>query len=236
MGYLIVQTLASLAVAFAIGFASAWLIQHLRAKRKVEQLQRWITEAEQVCERWEVALDRARAVLMEIDRAFGHTRGHVDESAPDSAAPRTELRGKIVHLERVAEEKRPDAGESADWRGRYERLGAAHFDAEQRVASLKTRLAYLRQQYSPPQPLRAAADLPESPSGAQEPADDLKRVSGIGPAFERTLNEMGIYRFEQLAQLSEQDLERIAAKLETFPYRIIRDRWVEQARELTRQP
>lgn len=235
MGYLIAQTLASLAVAFAIGFASAWFIQYLLAKKKIQQLRSWITEAEQVCERWEVALEKARTVLVEFDRGFRYTRGEGRESALDNATKRSGLRGKIVHLERVAEQKQPGATERADWRARYEGLGASYSDAEQRVAALKSRLARLRQRYSPAPPVRAAADVPEVPvpTGAQTPVDDLKRVSGIGPTFERTLNEMGIYRFEQLAQLNEQDLERIAAKLETFPYRIVRDRWVEQARELT---
>ncbi len=232
MGYLIVQMLASLAAAFSIGFASAWLIQRILAKKKVQQLRHWITEAEQVCERWEEALDKARTVLVEFDRGFRKSRGRAGESAPDSATVGSELRGKIVHLERVAEATRPGARETDDWGGRYAGLGASYSDAEKRVVALKTRLARLRQQYAPALPMRAGADSSANRTGTQASSDDLKRVSGIGPTFEQTLNEMGIYRFEQLAQLTEQDLERVAARLETFPDRIIRDRWVEQAREL----
>ena len=231
MGYLIVEMLASLAVAFAIGFASAWLVQRSLAERKIQQLRDWIVEAEQVCERWEAALEMARTVLVKFDREFRYGGGQAAESARESVTAGGELQGKIVHLERVDKKKRLHTGSTADWQGRYESLNATYVDAEQRVAALKSRLARLRQQYSPVPPIRVA-DTPEVPNVTRERVDDLKRVSGIGPVFERTLNEMGIVRFEQLAQLTEQDLERVAARLETSPYRIVRDRWIEQARDL----
>ncbi len=137
-----------------------------------------------------------------------------------------------MHLERVAEAERTDARDTADWQKRYEDLDATYAETEQRVAELKSRLARRRQQNSPAPRMRADKDRPTISAGAREPTDDLKRVSGIGPVFERALNEMGIYRFEQLARLTDRDLERVAAKLETFPYRLVRDRWVEQARDL----
>ncbi len=62
--------------------------------------------------------------------------------------------------------------------------------------------------------------------------DDLKRIRGVGPVLERTLNRLGIYRFEQIAEFDQDDIERIAAELGQFPDRINRDRWVEQARNL----
>ncbi len=231
MGYLIVEMLVSLVAAFGIGFASAWLIQRVRSERRTQQLRDWVSEAEQVCARWEAALEKARYVLVDFDRAYRNTRGRPTESAPESATPGRTLDGKVVRLERLAEEQRLDSESISDWRQRYEYLGRRYTDAEDRVAELKARLARLRQDFSPARPIRAEDRL-KLGTGMQEPADDLKRVSGIGPVFEQTLNEMGIRRFEQLAQLTEQDLERIAARLETVPYRIVRDRWVEQAREL----
>lgn len=64
--------------------------------------------------------------------------------------------------------------------------------------------------------------------------DDLKRIKGVGPALERKLNELGIFRFDQLAALDDDGIERIARSLEEFPNRIHRDRWVDQARDLSR--
>jgi len=62
--------------------------------------------------------------------------------------------------------------------------------------------------------------------------DDLKQIKGIGPAIEKTLNEMGIFRFEQIADLSEYEIDRVAQRLKGFHSRIYRENWIGQAREL----
>lgn len=38
-------------------------------------------------------------------------------------------------------------------------------------------------------------------------ADDLKKIKGIGPVIEKRLNQAGIYKFEQLANLTLDELE-----------------------------
>lgn len=62
--------------------------------------------------------------------------------------------------------------------------------------------------------------------------DDLKRIKGVGPAIERTLNEMGVYRFQQIANMSEYDIDRVAQRLKGFHSRIYREDWIGQARVL----
>lgn len=62
--------------------------------------------------------------------------------------------------------------------------------------------------------------------------DDLKQIKGIGPAIEKTLNEMGIFRFQQIAEMSEYDIDRVAQRLKGFHSRIYREDWIGQAREL----
>ena len=62
--------------------------------------------------------------------------------------------------------------------------------------------------------------------------DDLKMIKGVGPAIEKTLNEMGIFRFQQIANMSEYDIDRIAQRLKGFHSRIYREDWIGQAREL----
>lgn len=66
--------------------------------------------------------------------------------------------------------------------------------------------------------------------------DDLKRIKGIGPAIEKTLNELGIFRLRQIAELSEYDIDRVANRLRGFRSRIYREDWIGQARELTLPP
>lgn len=62
--------------------------------------------------------------------------------------------------------------------------------------------------------------------------DDLKRIKGVGPAIEKTLNEMGIFRFTQIAEMSEYDIDRVARRLKGFRSRIYREDWIGQARSL----
>lgn len=62
--------------------------------------------------------------------------------------------------------------------------------------------------------------------------DDLKQIKGVGPAIEKTLNEMGIFRLQQIADMTEYDIDRVADRLKGFHSRIYRENWIGQAREL----
>ena len=73
-------------------------------------------------------------------------------------------------------------------------------------------------------------DLPDDTGSL--PRDDLKLIKGVGPAIEKTLNEMGIFRFHQIAEMSEYDIDRIAHRLKGFRSRIYREDWIGQARDL----
>ena len=60
-------------------------------------------------------------------------------------------------------------------------------------------------------------------------------IKGIGPAIQKTLNEMGICRFGQIADMSEYDIDRVAQRLKGFRSRIYREDWIGQARDLQSQ-
>jgi len=70
---------------------------------------------------------------------------------------------------------------------------------------------------------------------ADDKRDDLKRIKGIGPSIERTLNGLGVCRFQQLAEMSEYDIDRVAQQLKGFRSRIYREDWIGQARDLQYQ-
>ncbi|MDH5239709.1 MAG: hypothetical protein OEW73_02870 [Gammaproteobacteria bacterium] len=65
--------------------------------------------------------------------------------------------------------------------------------------------------------------------------DQLQAIKGVGPAIEKTLNEMGIFSYQQIADMSEYDIDRIARRLKGFRSRIYREDWIGQARELRDQ-
>jgi predicted flap endonuclease-1-like 5' DNA nuclease len=59
--------------------------------------------------------------------------------------------------------------------------------------------------------------------------DDLKVISGIGPALEKKLHACGVAGFRDLATLSDADIERIEAVIK-FAGRIRREDWIGQAK------
>ncbi|WP_414462131.1 hypothetical protein [Hyphomicrobium sp. DY-1] len=73
------------------------------------------------------------------------------------------------------------------------------------------------------------APLPEAT--AEGPSDDLKRIRGIGVLIEKRLNAMGVRRYDQIANWTSGDIDRVSRMLE-FKGRIERESWVEQARIL----
>ncbi len=70
--------------------------------------------------------------------------------------------------------------------------------------------------------------------GAASPShkDNLQAIVGIGPFIEEKLNAIGIFHLEQLAKLSDEDIEEINSIIELAPGHINSDDWVGQARRM----
>jgi len=84
-------------------------------------------------------------------------------------------------------------------------------------------------------PAASTGDLPEgalfaAPAGA---ADDLKKISGVGPVLEKKLNALGITTFAQVAAFTPEDIAKVDDAL-SFKGRIDRDNWLEQAATLAK--
>ena len=69
-----------------------------------------------------------------------------------------------------------------------------------------------------------AADL------ADDLADDLEGIVGVGPVLNAKLKALGVTTFAQIAAWTAADAQRIGSELD-FPGRIERENWIEQARE-----
>ncbi len=65
--------------------------------------------------------------------------------------------------------------------------------------------------------------------------DDLKRIKGIGPKFERDLNSKGIYYFRQIAAWAANDVKMVEDLIDSIPGRIGRDEWIKQAKALAKE-
>ena len=80
----------------------------------------------------------------------------------------------------------------------------------------------------------AALKKAEAPKKAAAPKksekDDLTRISGVGPVIVGKLEALGITTFQQVADFTAADIERIDGEL-NFKGRIEPDEWVKQAKE-----
>jgi len=72
-----------------------------------------------------------------------------------------------------------------------------------------------------------------------EESDDLKTIKGIGVVMERTLNDLGITTFKQLAGFQQAEVKMVSDVLSEskagFGDRIERDEWVDQAKDLVKK-
>ncbi len=61
--------------------------------------------------------------------------------------------------------------------------------------------------------------------------DDLEVIGGVGPVLAEKLNSIGVYRFEQIANWTERNVQEFDELL-SFKGRIEREEWIEQAKAL----
>lgn len=75
--------------------------------------------------------------------------------------------------------------------------------------------------------------VPVAPQPAANPADaPVSLLKGLGPKLVARLGELGITTVGQIAALDDDAATRLDAQLGPFSGRMIRDRWIEQARFL----
>jgi len=67
-----------------------------------------------------------------------------------------------------------------------------------------------------------------------ESADDLKKVKGIGPKMEVTLNQIGIFTFAQVSKMTAKEYDLLDTITDSFPGRAQRDDWAGQADKLNK--
>ena len=63
-------------------------------------------------------------------------------------------------------------------------------------------------------------------------ADNLKKISGVGPKMEEVLNSIGIYSFLQVSKMTKKEYDLLDSITGSFPGRAERDDWSGQAKKL----
>ncbi len=70
-------------------------------------------------------------------------------------------------------------------------------------------------------------------AAATDGADDLSRISGVGPVLVKKLHDLGVTSFAQIAAWTPEDVAAMDDKL-NFKGRIDRDEWIKQAAEFSK--
>nr|WKN40409.1 helix-hairpin-helix domain-containing protein [Tunicatimonas sp. TK19036] len=60
----------------------------------------------------------------------------------------------------------------------------------------------------------------------------MKKINGVGPKFEEALNEHGIHTYQQLVDLSSEEIEKLGEDVDGITAEMVQDDWIPQAKEL----
>ncbi|MEM8743553.1 MAG: proton-conducting membrane transporter, partial [Pseudomonadota bacterium] len=82
-----------------------------------------------------------------------------------------------------------------------------------------------------PKPAAQRAPAKKKTAAKAKKKDDLKKISGVGPALEKKLQGMGVTTYQQIADWKAADIKEVDEKL-NFKGRIQREGWVKQAKTL----
>ena len=219
-----------LIVAAALGFAIGWLVRGAKLQG----------ESDRLAGDWQARLGRVEGERdrLQAELAAARDDGAALERAPGAAEQRAtagdpELEARATRLERELEQAR---AANARQRAEIERL-------EARTAELQDSAAKAPAAPTPAAPVIAApaaveqvsidaqAAPPPSLARPEGEPDDLKRISGIGPGIEKTLHELGIFHFRQIAAFTPENVVWVNRRLR-FKGRIEREDWIGQARRL----
>lgn len=116
----------------------------------------------------------------------------------------------------------------ADKSGVKAAIGAGSVPQAAAVAAKPAKKAAAKKDAAPKADAKTAAP---KKAAVSVDADDLKKLSGVGPALEKKLNEAGVTSFAQIAAWGEAEIAEFDEKL-SFKGRIEREGWVEQAKAI----
>jgi chromosome segregation ATPase len=163
---------------------------------------------------------------------FGSLEAHLaqqQEIAREKDRQIRALKQQIQHLETVRNEM---AGQATVVREKEEEINRLR----KRLVEVRAALRIRADGGVAPRPPRQvghqlALQIGQAKAAKDSPQDDLKKIRGIGPTFERILKKMGIFTFRSIATWDATDMKRIADRLATSPDRIKRDKWIAEAKK-----
>jgi len=222
------QIVLCIVLAAIIGFVAGWLIRGVRRARTTSDIVRaWearLAERDRKIEALRLAYASSRASTQPDD---GSVR---DPAPPESGAGDRELVKGAPAIQADATET-DLSGAKVDlqqMQAALQQLVGSHARLEELVSGLSDQV---RADKVEPHPNAQTGTRLAYAGDDQSPRDDLKRILGIGPSLERTLNDLGVCTYRQIASWTEDEIKAISARLGSFGTRIKRDNWVQSAKE-----
>ncbi len=209
-----------------------------RTVRQRDELQSAVRSSEARNESAQAALQEKDARIARLKRALANWQERLpplieryrerDGEARELADALASARARIDELERE-----DDAGATRIEPVDREQLGDELDASNDPTSASYTGLDRVLAGEDAASSVEGKADNPEARNGQTGGLrDNLRLIKGIGPTIEKTLNELGIFRFNQIAEMSEYDIYRVARRLKGFSTRIYREDWIGQARNL----
>lgn len=216
MLYLISEILVSLAIAALLGVAIGWWLRASRASVGGGAVQRDRAAELRAASAKSSELEAQLAAEREAHRVAVSNLEELQSVHADCDFAFSTLRDQIVALRRRVAEA--ESGAASKPRG----AGAANENGATATLSPGGRPSTRPRAARPTWLLESPSRLP----------DDLKRINGVGLRLEKRLNDLGVYYFQQVAEMTGSDAAWIDDQLGDFRGKLYRDDWITQARAL----
>lgn len=185
-----------------IAFVIGLIVGWLIWGRLKKQLESQAADAERKAREAQAKADSCEKEKAELEQKLKSTSGGTGSSKPKEEASKDKGRATATSTTSTSATSTSAAATSAN---------TANKDTDEPASSDGTKPKVL-----------------SAPEGAK---DDLKKISGVGPKLETTLNDLGIFHFRQIAAWTEKEAEWVDGYL-SFKGRISREKWIEQAKTL----
>ncbi len=224
----ILEIMIMILVAFLVGFTGSWLISEKTFIVLRGQLRRAEHDNALLNDQLEM-----------VERESENVRKHLAQWQQEVSALAERNKATEPLLIKAQNQVLALEDELRIYQRRYDNLKAESDSVRDTADKLRIELAQARattHKISDPKPIEqtqpTAAPRSRFTPTTWQTKNDLTKISGIGPVIQRRLNEIGIYSFQQISELTPEMIDRIARAIKFFPDRIGRDNWIGQAAAL----
>jgi predicted flap endonuclease-1-like 5' DNA nuclease len=229
----IFEILVMMLGACLLGFAIAWYFRSETIDSQNEMIEAQQTDANSLAK----AVDDYKNQIELWRQKHHHDLSAMKQKSSELISERDNLQRQINDLESLLAESKSGGQESKSRLQQVENeIGTLRYrnrqlefqikELEESNSKLKVEIEHLSIQKEK----NTVSEHPFVRPIEPDEKDDLTKIKGVGPFIEKRLNMIGIYTFQQLAELSPEMIDRVGAAIEFFPHRIIKDNWVGQAR------